>query len=215
MDTATNGSDPRPGEDGLAAASRGTEDGGDQVKLKVCLLGPERVGKSSLARRFVYDEFDDRYLATLGAKVSKRVLEIDAPPGGRSYEVILTVWDIMGEKAFVDLMREAYFQGAAGLVAVTDLTRPETFGDIRSWVARTLETTGPLPLCVLGNKVDLVAADGERVASLAAVSTDLGAPLLATSAKTGKNVHEAFETVARLALAEALRKAQAPGPRDP
>ncbi|MFQ5986883.1 MAG: GTP-binding protein, partial [Thermoplasmata archaeon] len=41
------------------------------MRVKVCLVGEGAVGKTSLIRRFVYDEFDDRYVATLGAKVSK------------------------------------------------------------------------------------------------------------------------------------------------
>jgi small GTP-binding protein len=179
----------------------------DQVKIKVCLIGPAMVGKTSLARRFVFDEFDDRYLATLGAKVSKKVLDVDLPPDGGSYHVVLTVWDIMGEKAFVDLLQDAYFRGAAGLIAVTDVTRPETFEDIASWIGDCRKVVGPIPVCLVANKIDLVPVDDARLASMAAVGTRFGAPLLATSAKTGQNVAEAFEMIARLALADALGQA--------
>ncbi|MCJ2563135.1 MAG: hypothetical protein LN417_03485, partial [Candidatus Thermoplasmatota archaeon] len=43
-----------------------------EVKLKVCLIGNGGVGKTSLIRRFVFSEFDERYLYTLGTSVSKK-----------------------------------------------------------------------------------------------------------------------------------------------
>ena len=42
---------------------------------KVALVGDSSVGKTSLIRRFVIDVFDDKYIATIGAKVSKRDIE--------------------------------------------------------------------------------------------------------------------------------------------
>ena len=50
-----------------------------RMKIKVCLVGEGAVGKTSLIRRFVQDEFDDRYITTLGAKVSKREMVFDLP----------------------------------------------------------------------------------------------------------------------------------------
>src|SRR5207244_363690 len=49
-----------------------------RIKTKVCLVGEAAVGKTSLIRRFVQDEFDDRYITTLGAKVSKREMAFEA-----------------------------------------------------------------------------------------------------------------------------------------
>ena len=40
------------------------------MKVKICLVGEHAVGKTSLFMRFVLNEFDDRYIVTLGAKVS-------------------------------------------------------------------------------------------------------------------------------------------------
>ena len=43
-----------------------------KTKKKICLLGDKAVGKTSLIRRYVHDQFDDKYITTLGAKVSKK-----------------------------------------------------------------------------------------------------------------------------------------------
>ncbi len=46
------------------------------MKAKVCLVGEAAVGKTSLIRRYVLDQYDDRYETTLGAKVTKKELRI-------------------------------------------------------------------------------------------------------------------------------------------
>ncbi len=68
------------------------------LKAKICLIGEAAVGKTSLIRRYVEDAFDDKYISTLGAKVSKKELVLDSPSG--PLNVDMTIWDIMGEKGF-------------------------------------------------------------------------------------------------------------------
>src|SRR3990170_698487 len=99
------------------------------MKAKVCLVGEHAVGKTSLIRRYVLDEFDDRYIVTLGAKVSKREMTI-ALPGLGEVLMDMTVWDIMGSRGFRELLREAYFHWAQGILAVCDITRYETLSDL-------------------------------------------------------------------------------------
>src|SRR2546427_12261118 len=84
-----------------------------RIKTKVCLVGEAAVGKTSLIRRFVQDEFDDRYITTLGAKVSKREMAFEAQDRTKIH-MDMTVWDIMGEKGFRDLLKEASFDEARG-----------------------------------------------------------------------------------------------------
>ena len=43
---------------------------------KVCLLGDSSVGKTSLVRKYVYDTFDDHYIATIGTKTVKKELSV-------------------------------------------------------------------------------------------------------------------------------------------
>src|SRR2546422_9716489 len=40
------------------------------IRLKLCMAGEATVGKTSLIRRYVLDEYDDRYIATLGTKIT-------------------------------------------------------------------------------------------------------------------------------------------------
>jgi len=102
-----------------------------KMKVKICLVGEGAVGKTCLIRRFIQDQFDDRYISTLGAKVSKKEIKLDGPNGGS--DIDMTIWDIMGEKGFRELLKEAYFHGAQGVLAVCDVTLKQTLEDLGEW----------------------------------------------------------------------------------
>jgi small GTP-binding protein len=174
------------------------------VKLKVCLIGEKAVGKTSLIRRFVDDAFDDRYLATLGTKVTKRVLTVTMPGSGKQGHVDMTIWDIMGDAKFRQLLKLAYFRGAQGILAVCDVTRPATLGKLDDWRSSVEKIAGEVPAYVLANKVDL--EPGLSARDLKAFGTDWRAPTLFTSAKTGENVKAAFAGLALMILESQLQR---------
>src|SRR5204863_8441821 len=103
-----------------------------RIKTKVCLVGEAAVGKTSLIRRFVQDDFDDCYITTLGAKVTKREIVFNMPDR-KQIQMDITIWDIMGEKGFHELLKDAYFYGANGILAIADLTRRRTLDDLDDW----------------------------------------------------------------------------------
>ena len=94
---------------------RMTEAKEPRLKLKICLTGEEAVGKTSLIRRFVEDVFDDRHIATLGAKVTKKELRVRMPDSGDRMRAILAIWDILGQWGSGRFLRDSYFRGAQGL----------------------------------------------------------------------------------------------------
>ncbi len=166
-----------------------------RVMAKVVLVGDKAVGKTSLIRRYVTDQFDDRYLLTLGAKVTKKVEPVRMPDKGVDVSLELNVWDIMGQAGFRELAKEAYFHGARGILAVVDTTRKSTMDGIGAWIEAVRDVTGPVPLVLLGNKKDLAAQMAVTPAQLTAAAKDLGCPTFLTSAKTGENVEIAFRNL--------------------
>ena len=164
------------------------------MRVKLCLVGDFQVGKTSLIRRFVLDEFDDNYLETIGTKVSKKTINVDDPTGDGLLRVRLMVWDIMGRKEYGDLLREAYFYGAKGIIAVCDLTRPETVDSLREWIDSVTRVTGGVPVHILANKSDLEPLVEEK--AVADMASEYGSPYHVTSAKTGKNVEVCFADIA-------------------
>jgi small GTP-binding protein len=166
----------------------------DLMKVKVCFIGDAGVGKTSLIKRFVLDVFDDRYIATIGTKVTKKIVDVDGQT-----KVMMLVWDIMGQKGFRELLREAYFFGAHGAIAVCDLTNKETLEELRYWIKALTDVAGDVPIVFAGNKVDLENDRVIKEQDLQELASKFKGKAYLTSAKTGQNVEAVFK-----ALAEAM-----------
>lgn len=162
------------------------------VKKKICLLGSFAVGKTSLVERFVHNRFDEKYLTTIGVKISQKVLPpIKDNQSGKMIQHTFLIWDIAGLDKF-DSVAKNYFRGAAGALAVADLTRPETIGHI-SHVCDKLKSVNPdACVVVLGNKLDIFKEDQKTLSELKTTAANFSSDMILTSAKTGEQVEEAF-----------------------
>src|SRR3989475_12870181 len=180
-----------------------------RMKVKVCLVGEAAVGKTSLIRRFVLENFDDKYIQTLGTKVSKKELTSSSPDGSGELKIDMTIWDIMGQKGFRELLKEAYFYGAKGVIAVADVTRKTTLDDLDDWIEGVYSVTGKIPIQFMANKWDLKdqAEVGEEEMGQATKAYE--SPFFFTSAKTGENVESAFQNLAERIAKDRLGKKEA------
>ncbi len=160
------------------------------IQKKVCLLGDFAVGKTSLVRRFVEDRFDDRYLSTIGVKISRKPVEM------ADYTLNLLIWDLAGGDDFSQA-GASYVRGSVAALIVCDLTRRETL-DSFAYYANQMRALNPDAVLIFaGNKADL---ESERVIdneALHEISLSLGGHYLDTSAKTGYQVETAFQLLAK------------------
>jgi small GTP-binding protein len=177
-----------------------------RLKSKVCLLGEKAVGKTSLIRRYVLNMFDDHYITTIGTKVSKKEIRVFQPEQDRVIDVDMTVWDIMGEKGFRELLREAYFYGANGILAVCDVTRRKTLDDLDDWIDGVEAVAGRVPILVVVNKADLLKEAQVTEREITQVARAFESDYILTSAKTGENVEEAFRKIGALVAEDQLRR---------
>src|SRR5437773_166209 len=149
----------------------------------------------------VQDDFDDRYITTLGAKVSKREIVFDMPDR-KQIQMDITIWDIMGEKGFRDLLKEAFFHGAKGVLAVADLTRYSTLKELDDWVQGVFKVVGEIPVVYAINKIDLkdevMILYGDK--EIGEATRAFEAPFFYTSAKTGENVELLFQRLGTMVL---------------
>lgn len=162
---------------------------------KIVLIGDESVGKTSMIRRFVLDRFDDRYISTLGTKVTKRNLTIRESTA--IYNITFMIWDVMGQKRFEKIQSVAFKNSHGGFI-VCDVTKNQSYEHMEVWLDLLYRVTRDIPLVFLANKVDLVdqrVVDEQNIQDLA---NKYGVPFYFTSAKTGENVNKAFFALGKL-----------------
>lgn len=165
-----------------------------QVKRKVCLVGDPGVGKTSLVRRFVLDRYDDSYIQTIGAKVSRK--DVTVPGGDR---VRLLIWDVMGQKTF-KIISSTAFEHTRGAFIVCDLSKRDTLDNVSYWSGELTRVSGDIPLILLANKYDLKDRLAFDESDVAEAASGTGGIYYLTSAKTGENVEAAFKKLAELCI---------------
>jgi len=160
------------------------------------------VGKTSLLNQYIDKRFSNQYKATIGAEFSTKEVMID------DKVVTLQIWDTAGQERFQSL-GVAFYRGADACVLCYDIGDSKSFENLESWMDEFLVHAAPrnaeaFPFVVLGNKADL-AAERRQVSQTKAkqwCGTKGDVPLFETSAKDGANVEQAFQAIAKRALAQ-------------
>ena len=176
-----------------------------RMKMKICAVGEEAVGKTSLIDRYMADVFTASYRRTIGTMISKKTLELEGT-NGEPAVVDAVIWDIMGRKGFMDLLRDAYFYRTNGVFAVLDTTRRGTLEALHGWLEGVSSSVGKLPIVILANKEDLKKDSEITKKEVEAFAESWDAVHFYTSAKTGENVREAFEKLVQAAYESARGK---------
>ncbi len=176
----------------------------DHIKRKVLLLGDGAVGKTSMIRRFVVDKFSDDYITTIGTKVTKKDLRIEAP--GKVTDVTFMIWDVLGQKGYKNI-QESSFQGAKGALLVYDVSRVDTLRSAKEyWIPHLLDITKAIPIVLVGNKIDLSKDRAGARMDLEDAMEELRVNGFLSSAKTGESVEASFVCLAKHVIAEAEAK---------
>ncbi len=178
--------------------------------LKIILVGDGSVGKTSIRRQYLGEGFRSDYQMTIGADLAIKESPV-LYSGGRQVKYL--IWDLAGQPRF-ESVRKAYYMSAMGCLAVFDLTRIESFHNIVAWMNEFWKNNGrgPVPLIILGNKVDLREQEPQHVSdekasqfatALSRVAKQyrgFNIHYLPTSAKTGLNIDLAFELLGEAIL---------------
>ncbi len=161
---------------------------------KIMLLGEIGVGKSSIARRLVFDRFEGDYKPTIGVDVYSYDVEATtaAPEDGLRF----VIWDTDGNFGET-ILSHVYIKEAAGAFIVGDVTRRSTLQRMIELGNRFMEAMPGRYCAFLINKCDLDNVATELPPEV--VKSPI--PMLRTSAKTGENVKDAF-----LGAANAIRR---------
>ena len=162
----------------------------DRRLWKIVLCGDGAVGKTSLRKQYLGLGFETDYLSTMGADFAL----FDTTIG--ETQIRWQIWDLAGQPMFEDVVT-AYYTKIFGGVVVYDVTRKQTFDNVKRWVNNMLSNSGrdkDVPFVLLANKIDLREEGAETVSTEEGqkLADSLGVPFIETSAKSGEGVQEAF-----------------------
>jgi len=176
--------------------------------FKLCIFGDGGVGKTTLVNKYLTDVFKGDTSMTIGLDFHIKIIEVDG------LKVKLQIWDFAGEERFRFFL-PTYMRGASGGIFMYDITRFSSIKNIDKWFNVLKDNTTVIkegmPILLVGGKTDLEykrAVRGDSALEMAIKHNLQG--FIECSAKTGVNVENVFETIARLMMTKAgLREAEA------
>jgi len=148
------------------------------IRKKILLLGDFSVGKTSLVRRYIDAAFDDKYLTTIGVKISKKMFNFTG------VEAEMLIWDIEGSTPRKKISL-GYYKGASGAIFVADISRRDTVQNLEEHKEIFLNENSDAKFVVAYNKSD-------KLSEIARENIDLDDEIFLTSAKDDSNVEELF-----------------------
>ena len=161
-------------------------------KAKIVVVGDPGAGKTSTILRFTDNAFKRSYIPTMGTNITEKSFRV------KDNVIELILWDLAGQSKF-ELMRKHFYQGSEAVILIFDLTNPKSFESITQWfkdIKENLRIDHELIGCIFGNKSDL--DNNRKIGTNEAqkLASQLKLDYFETSALTGKNVENAFYSIA-------------------
>jgi len=170
-----------------------------RVDCKIVLLGREFAGKTSLVERYLHDRWlgdTTSYQSTIGAAFGSRQISVD------DTRITLGIWDTAGSERYESMSR-IYYRGAAAAVICYDITNQQSFDRVRFWVDELQKHEEGCRIYLCGTKFDVVEENKRKRQVDYHSVTDFAEIIpheprvFETSARSGHNINEVFETIAK------------------
>ena len=164
--------------------------------FKINIVGDSYVGKTNLQTRYTLNNFYENGGPFIAKDFSIKQIEIE------NKLINCQVWDFGpgGErfKLRTRITSNQYLKESQGVIIIYDITNLESFNIIKTFIEE-IKKNGPpnIKIVLVGNKCDLedkkqvTEEEGKKLAN------ELGINFFEVSAKTGKNVDEAFTFLVR------------------
>ena len=169
-------------------------DGNKKFLIKVILLGEAHVGKSSILMRFDGRDRPEGYRPTIAADF----LCVHNKLGERN--VMYQIWDTAGQERF-RCLPTSFLRNTAAFMLVYDICDQESFKALSSWldicINGSYRAGNDLIVVVVGSKCDDIKGRQVDKAEAEEFCSSRGFQFFEVSGKTGYNVSEAFDYIAR------------------
>jgi DnaJ family protein C protein 27 len=158
----------------------------ERIQIKLVLAGECGVGKSSIARQWVHNEFSNKSESTIGIDYIFKEMK----------NSVVNLWDMSGHADFLEVRNE-FYKEATGILLVFDVTSRKSFDALDMWLRegnRFGATNVQVAVCAnkvdLGNKRIVQKAEAETWASSRSFE------YFEVSASSGQGVNQMFESFA-------------------
>lgn len=159
--------------------------------FKYIIIGDSAVGKSNLLLQYAHNKFNDDYQATIGVEFGAKNITINS----KIYRI--QIWDTAGQENFRSITR-AYYKNSVCAMVVYDITNRDTFTNVQTWIEDCKNQSPKTVFLVLvGNKSDLDDKRAVKYEEGIELANKNGMMFFETSAKTGFNVEEIFNSSAK------------------
>ena len=166
------------------------------AKFKIALLGDSTVGKTSIIKRLINNDFKENQLSTIGTEQNTKTIKLNE---NSEEEILCTlqIFDTAGQEKFRSITPN-YIKNADGIVLVFDLTNSSSFENIKYWIKQIHNNKKyeNLPFIIVGNKYDLkdeIVVQEDKIKFNGKNSENF----FYCSAKDNYNVYEIFETISK------------------
>lgn len=158
--------------------------------FKMIIVGDSGVGKSSLMLRKCDNIFLDTAISTIGVDFRYVTITVN------DVSVKLQIWDTAGQERFKTIT-QAYYRSSDGMLVVYDVSNKTTFLNVARWIDEAKKRADrPMIIVLIGNKCDsdkrqVPYEEGKKYAD------SHNMLFIETSAKSGINVDDAFDLIAK------------------
>lgn len=157
------------------------------INRKVVIIGDSSVGKTSIAKRYIYNSIESNHEPTVGIDFFQKIFEKNET------QYKLQIYDTAGQEKFGSLI-PSYLRDSSVAVFVFDITKEETFENLEKWISLVLNKAKPVFIFV-GNKSDLEEKREVEAATGEEIAKKYKGKYFETSALLSTNIKELFDYI--------------------
>ena len=172
-----------------------------EINLKILLIGDSSVGKTSILLRYVDDEFNDSYISTIGIEYKIKTINVN------NKKITMRIWDTSGQERYRSITQN-FYRNANGILFVFDVTKKESFNNIKLWLTDSQNCEANISKILIGNKIDLEEEREVSNETIKNFANKKEMKFFETSAKEGTNIDLIFRELAELILSNKCEESE-------
>ena len=160
-------------------------------KIRIMIIGDSTVGKTSLLRKYIQNEFSTNFINTVGFDIQIKFLIIN------NKKIKLQISDTAGQERY-RIVSKSFFNASEGFIIVYDITKRDSFVNVNNWVEQIKEIAPNYSKSIIfGNKCDLKEKREIEINEGKELANKFNFKFFETSAKDDININEGFETLVK------------------